>query len=215
MRALRKRHPSADIVFLADRKNAPFGTKSAAALRAIVCADLLRLKQAGAARTLVACCTASSVCHTLPHDIRASAFPIISPIARAAVRATRNGRIGVLATDATVRSDAFPRAIASEDKTVKVYVAAASPLVSLVESGRTHPSDVCVREAVENLTRPLCNTGIDTLILGCTHFPALAEAIAERFPDVRLISSVEEGTRAFGEGSSRELLEGTGRTVIL
>ena len=110
---LRKAVPNADLCFFADERNAPYGKKSENELVPLVRESIRVLKDAGADRILMACCTASTVYHLLSSEEREMCMPIITPTAKAAVAAASGGRIAVIATAATVKSRAFSREIAA------------------------------------------------------------------------------------------------------
>lgn len=210
---LRTLLPEADIVFHADTENAPYGTKSEKHLLRLIRADLDVLRGAGAVRVLIACCTASGVYPALSREDRDFAFPILHPTAKEAVAATRTGKIGVLATDATVDRAAFRTALAEVSPGLTVTEVRAQPLVALAQAGVTDARDPALSAALDAVCPPLRDAGIDTLILGCTHFPTLAGAIGARFPGVTLISSAAAGARAFAATLPPEWRRGTGKTV--
>ena len=203
---LRAIAPLADICFFADRDNAPYGTKSPLELLSLLRMDIRRVREAGADEVLIACCTASTVYDRLTREERRMVYPIIAPTARAAVEKTRNGRIGVLATRATVASHAFKREVVRLLPTAAVSEIEAQRFVNYVECGRVDRKDV--KATVEKLK----NEGIDTLILGCTHFPRLSEIISEYADGITLISSAREGALEISKGVC---LDGSGATIYL
>jgi glutamate racemase len=123
----------------------------------------------------------------------ASGIPVvevIQPAVRAAVRATRNGRVGVIGTAGTIQSRAYDDAFAAADG-LELFSAACPRFVEFVESGITSGEEV-LRVAADYL-RPLQDADIDTLVLGCTHYPLMSAAIQYVIgPDVRLVSSADE-----------------------
>lgn len=203
---LRAIAPLADICFFADRDNAPYGTKSPIELLSLLRMDIRRVREAGADEVLIACCTASTVYDRLTREERRMVYPIIAPTARAAVEKTKNGRIGVLATRATVASHAFKREVVKLLPTSVVSEIEAQRFVNYVECGRIDRKDV--KATVEKLK----NEGIDTLILGCTHFPRLSEIISEYADGITLISSAREGALEISRGVC---LDGSGATIYL
>ena len=210
---IRRLAPCADVVFLADRKNAPYGTKTKAELIELVKTDIELLKKAGADRILMACCTASTVYEYLPYDIREIACPIILPTARRAAEITESGSVGVIATRATVASGAFRKALSGYQKCRSVYEFEAQKLVELVESGCTDES-ITEREfeIIKETLSPLTNKKIDTLILGCTHFPYIEKTISRCLSSVKTVSSAYEG--AFEILKKQEDV-GEGKTLFL
>lgn len=203
---LRALAPMADLCFLADRENAPYGTKSPDELLSLLRADIRRVREAGADEVLIACCTASTVFDRLTKEERRGVHPIITPTAKAAAAATKNGHVGVLATEATVASHAFSQAIKDILPEATVTEIAAQRFVDYVERGRIDREDV--RKTVEKFHE----ADTDTLILGCTHFPRLSEIIAEYACGITLISSALEGAK---EIAKRACISGSGATIYL
>jgi glutamate racemase len=190
--AIMRRLPSERLVYFGDTARVPYGPKSPDTVRRYSREIAAFLLDQGVKAIVVACNTATA--HALPmlrDELDVPVLGVVEPGARAAVRATRSGRIGVIATDGTIRSGAYVRAIhhASPDATV---TALACPLfVPLVEEGWTdhEATRLVAREYLE----PISRQGVDTLVLGCTHYPLLKPLIAEVVgPGVRLIDSAEE-----------------------
>ncbi len=165
LRELRRLCDDIDIAFLADKENAPYGVKSEGELIHLVQNGIKRLRSVGADKILIACCTASTVWDRLGEEYRRDTLPIIAPVARRALSVSRGGRIGVISTEATRRSGAFQRLIPG------AICHSAPELVTLAESGAcdgnlTESQRYTIKKAVE----PFAECGVDTLILGCTHF---------------------------------------------
>ncbi len=183
-----------NIVYLADRKNAPYGTKTKEELIRLVESDVKRLSEYGCERILIACCTASTVHPHLPKELREISIPIIAPTAKAA-----SGResIAVIATRHTVSSSAFAKALSDISPTSAAAEIEAGELVTLVESGGRdgHLSDDQIK-TIKNIADRIKTHDPDTLILGCTHFSHLEKTFAELLPDLKIISSAREGAMA-------------------
>lgn len=180
LRRLRELCPRADICYLADRKNAPYGTKSEEELRRLVLNDISLLRSRGADRILAACCTASAVLDGLGKDAPPGVTSIIRPTASAAAKRTKNGKIAIICTYATARSGAFTKALLDISPGLDIITQPSRRLVELAESG------VCdghitaeALESVRSEIRPLMGFGADTVILGCTHFSLLGGVISE------------------------------------
>ena len=189
--------PRADVLLLADRKNAPYGTKSDSEIIALAERGIERLLSCGAERVLIACCTASSLYPRMGAELRAASIPIIEPTARRAAKLTATGRVGVLATRATVRSGAFTHAIRGALPSAEVFEQEAGELVGLVESGAHRGrGKEAAEEKIRELTEPLIAEKIDTLVLGCTHFPHLFGCFSALFPTLSLVSCAHEGAKA-------------------
>ena len=129
-------------------------------------------------------------------------------ISRTAVKATRNKKVGLIATAASVRSGAYERTLGAMDRAIQVYAKACPLFVPLVENGRFRPGDAVIETVAREYLTPLKETGIDTLMLGCTHYPLLMEIIGEIMgPEVTLINAGAEAARALrGELEARDML---------
>jgi glutamate racemase len=187
---LRTHFKNEDIVYLADRKNAPYGTKNERELLSIVSRDIKRLCNYGCRVCLIACCTASSVYPKLDEDLRDVSRPIIGAAARVA---SCGKKIAVIATAHTVKSQAFSREIARFSNSAVIEICA-QELVSLVESGeRDERLSKNGYETVFNISEKIKTTGSDTLVLGCTHFSHLEKTFKTLLPGVMIVNSAREG----------------------
>lgn len=195
LRRVREINKSIDAVFYADYKNAPYGTKSKLLLTFLVKNDIYRLRKEGVDKILIGCCTASTVYEDLSNSERAISLPIIAPTAKEARIRTKNGKIGVIATRATVRSGAFRREL-TRDFDCEVYEKEAQELVGLIEDGFSDENRRKLwRKTLMDIIAPLKDAGVDTLILGCTHFDWLYRTIEELMPSVSIVSSPVEGAK--------------------
>ncbi len=191
-RALLEALPGADTIYLGDTARVPYGTKSAATVTAYSLRNARVLQERGIDLLVVACNTASAV--ALPALRAALPVPVlgvVEPGARAAARASRSGRIGVIGTAGTIGSGAYQAAILALRADAVVVASACPLLVPLAEEGWTDPGDEVVRAVVRRYLWPLAAERIDTLVLGCTHYPLLRDAIAEALPGVTLVDSAE------------------------
>jgi glutamate racemase len=170
--------PGADIVYLGDTGRVPYGSKSKETITRYAVQALEWLSSTGVGAIVVACGTVSSVAL---EGLRCSVplFGVVEAASRKAAEYSVNGRIGVIATAATVRSGAYERAIASVRGGAEVIVRACPLFVPLVENGRVSPRDAVVRTIAEDHLREIRGFGADTLLLGCTHYPLLSEVISE------------------------------------
>jgi glutamate racemase len=189
VRALRELLPEEDIFYLGDTARLPYGGKDRATIErySLEIAGLLLAENAK--MIVVACNTASALAlPRLQQTLRIPVLGVIAPGARAAVRTTRNGKIGVLATRATVASAAYDRAIGAYATDVEVISQACPLLVPLIEEAWL--DDPVTREVLERYLSPLLAVGVDTMVLGCTHYPLLEPLIAEvAGPEVNLVDS--------------------------
>lgn len=216
LRELRRLRPREGMIFLPDRDNAPYGTRTPEELCALAERGIDRLLRLGAENVLIACCTASTIYHSLPERTRAASLPIIEPTARMAKSMARGGRIGVIATDATVRSHAFAHALHGSE----VLELPAQRLVGEIESGaRDGAITPELMEYLDTLLLPAVRFGIDVLILGCTHFPLVEGEISRALgriskKKILTVSSAMAGALAMHAALGDECDEG-GVTVYL
>jgi len=179
VRALRRALPGEDIIYLGDTARVPYGSKSPRTVEkySLLCQRFLLDR--GVKLVLIACNTASA--NALPALVEASPVPVIGavePGAMSALAATRNGHIGVIGTLATVRSSAYAKAITARDPKAKLTALACPLFVPLAEEGWTD-DDVAVLVARRYLTQLFAqDPQIDTLVLGCTHYPLLRDVLA-------------------------------------
>ena len=191
---IRKLAPQENVCYYCDRKNAPYGTKSKSELISLIERDVEILRNNGADKILMACCTASTVYDYLKEDTRRVCTPILLPTARRASQLTKNGRVGVIATHATVRSKAFSRLLYSYPGVEFVIEKEAQMLVSLVEGGARDENITREEKGViSGILSRFDGENIDTLILGCTHFPFLEGEISRLLPEVKTVSPSREG----------------------
>ncbi|MBC8536670.1 glutamate racemase [Feifania hominis] len=182
--------PGENLVYFGDTGRVPYGTRSRETIIKYTRCDLNFLMTYNIKAAVVACGTASSI--ALP--VVRGEFPVpmvgvIDCAARAARDATRNGRIGVIGTPATIKSDAYRRALHALDPALQVVSNPCALLVPLVEDGRFARGDTVAQLLVREYLAPLLERGIDTLILGCTHYPLLTDVFRDVCgPDVALIS---------------------------
>jgi len=191
-RALLEALPGADTIYLGDTARVPYGTKSAATVTAYSLRNARVLQERGIDLLVVACNTASAVAlPALRAMLPVPVLGVVEPGARAAARASRSGRIGVIGTTGTIGSGAYQAAIRLLRADAEVVARACPLLVPLAEEGWTDPDDEVVRGVVRRYLAPLADQRIDTLVLGCTHYPLLREAIAAELPEVTLVDSAE------------------------
>ena len=176
VRAMIAQMPHEDLIYLGDTARVPYGTRSASTVirYARSCSSLL--SAFGLKMLVVACNTVSAVAlDMLRVELDVPVIGVIESGAQAAVAASKGGRIGVIGTQGTVSSGAYPRAVAALNTRAEVVAAPAPLLVPLAEEGWVE-GDV-PRLAAKRYLEPLCAAGIDTLLLGCTHYPVLRKPI--------------------------------------
>ncbi|MDF1524977.1 MAG: glutamate racemase [bacterium] len=184
--------PGADIHYFGDTARVPYGTKSAETVTRYSVQISRYLCERGVDAVVVACNTASAYAIDLLSSVMPiPVFGVVAPGAAAAVRSTSNGIIGVIGTRGTVASGAYQRAITELDPDIKVLAAPCPLFVPLVEEGWL--LDPITREVAIRYLKPLIEKGVDTLVLGCTHYPMLKEVISIVMgTEITLIDSAEE-----------------------
>jgi glutamate racemase len=196
-RAIRSALPVEDIVYFGDTARVPYGSKSAATVTTFVRQIISYLLPHDPKHIVIACNTATAL--SMP-AIRAE-FPelsisgVIEPGARAAALAAGQKQrpiIGIIGTEATIRSRAYEQAIVRRRQLARVIAQATPLLAPIIEDGRAE-DDPLVKLALQQYLQPLAQRGIDVLVLGCTHYPIYREAIAATVgPNVAVIDSAEQ-----------------------
>lgn len=185
--------PHEDIVYLGDTARVPYGTRSRETLIRYAEQDIAFLKEHNVKIILVACGTISSILSYINYEEDIPISGVVSPAASSACAATRNGKVGVIGTSATIKSGNYGKVIRSIDPNVKVIGKACPMFVPLVENGYTSPDCEAVRYFAQEYLECMKKAGVDTLILGCTHYPHLTGVISSIMGGgVSLISSGAE-----------------------
>lgn len=198
---LMKALPNENIIYLGDTAHMPYGTKTKEQLTQYVFANMDFLLSFDVKAIVIACNTADSVVREkLTESYDLPIFGVIAPAAMEAVSVSKNGKIGVMATNAAVNSGAYEREIHKLDPTLNVTSVACPKLVPLIEQGHFLKGDSEAIRALDEYLLPIRESGADTLILGCTHYPLLADTIANLLPDVKLVSSSSAAANAAKAG---------------
>jgi len=205
VKQLMKEMPNEDIVYFGDTARVPYGTKSASTIRKFSIENVLFLLNFDVKLVIIACNTSSAIgLPFLGKYFRVPIIGVIKPGAKAAVRVTRNGRIGVIGTRATITSGAYENEVRSINPRVRVFSRSCPLFVPLAEEGWAN--DGIAGTAARKYLTGLKQTGIDTVILGCTHYPLLRKAISGVLgKGVELVDSAEETAK-----EASELLEECG-----
>lgn len=189
--------PNENIIYFGDTARVPYGNRSRETILEYARQDVNFVKKHDVKMIIAACGTVSSAVGQAKDFGGGVPFTgVVIPAVQAACAATRSGRIGVIGTAATIRSGAYGKAI----RTIRqdaVIIGNACPLfVPLVENGITDKDDIVVKTMVSRYLEPIKRENVDTLILGCTHYPLLRDAIAEYMGEsVKLISSGAEAAK--------------------
>ena len=189
--ALRRLLPNEHIFYLGDNARIPYGNKGAATVERYSFELTGLLLAEGAKAVVVACNTATALAvPRLQETLKVPVIGVIAPGAAAAVAATRSGRVGVIGTHATISSGAYERALRKLAPDLEVRARACPLFVPLIEEGLL--DDPLTDQHIARYLLPLLDAKIDTLILGCTHYPLLQAAIARLAgPDIRLVDSAQ------------------------
>lgn len=188
-RAVEQLLPGYPLLYFGDIARTPYGTKSPETIINYSLRNTEFLLQKGAKLIIIACNTASSVAtDRLRQEFQVPIIEVVTPAADQAITQTRTGRIGIIGTRATVRSDIYNRIITGLHPEFKVFSQECPLLVPLVEEGWINRQET--KMIIRRYLHPLKNNQIDTLVLGCTHYPLLKELIQARIGrHVHLIDS--------------------------
>lgn len=214
-RAIATALPHESVYYFGDTKRCPYGVRDEDEVRSFALQVGRWLSHHNVKIMVIACNTATAAALRVAQQVLdVPVIGVIAPGARAAINSTRTRRVGVLATNLTIRSGAYTRAIQDLDAGVDVYGCPASSFVEVVESELASGAHLQeqwlenddifdtpqVRSLVGATVEPLLGHGIDTVVLGCTHFPLLAGPIRHALGShVRVVSSAEETTRELAD----------------
>ena len=191
VKALRDLLPNENIFYLGDTARVPYGNKSAETVERYSLELAGMLTRENAKVLVVACNTVSSVSiPKLRANVSVPVIGVIEPGAQAAIATTRNRHVGVIGTRATIRSGAYENALRALNVHVRVASQACPLLVPLIEEGML--DDKLTDQTIARYLDPMIAAGIDTLVLGCTHYPLLAKAIGRALGEnVKLVDSAQ------------------------
>lgn len=203
MKEVMRRLPGESIYYFGDNARGPYGPRDLSEIRLFALEIASFLEAMGVKLVVIACNSATSAgLLEVQRTCRVPVLGVVEPGARGAAQATHSRRIGVIGTAATIRSRAYLKAIHALDAGSRVYSRACPTLVDFVERGEAHGSRI--EGEVRRYLNPLIKRGVDTLVLGCTHYPLIHEVVGEVMGDgVSLISSDEEVAREVEENLVR------------
>jgi len=186
--------PFEEIIYLGDTGRVPYGSRSKETIIKYAVQDAAFLAEFEIKAMVIACNTVCSVAYEVLKDIYdIPVHEVISAPVKAAVQATKDGKIGVIGTAATISSGAYEKAIKKIAPSLQVFSEPCPLFVPLAENGRTSATDVAALAIADDYLRGLRESGVDTLILGCTHYPLLRGVISSIMgPEVTLIDSGAE-----------------------
>ncbi|MHB0979299.1 MAG: glutamate racemase [Thermoleophilia bacterium] len=191
--------PAEDYIYLGDTGFFPYGSRSLEEVRALAFRNATFLVAQGVKLIIVACNSAAAAAlPQLQESLDTPVVGVVMPGARAAVQETRSRRVGLMATEATVYSQSYQRALSTLDAGIEVFPVACPLLAPMIQDGDVFSEDV--ERAVREYVAPLKEADVDTVILGCTHYPLITPMLRRLLgPGVSLINSAEEIAREVRE----------------
>lgn len=195
--------PEENIIYFGDIARVPYGTRSSQTIKRYA-AEIIRYLAAHDVKAILAACGTVSANFTASDyaalGLSTPYLTVVEPAAREAATATRTGRIGVMATNASINSGAYTRAIQAVDSSIQVVGQPCPLLIPLVEQGMTEPGNPLTTLALELYLEPLRQAEVDTIVLGCTHFPLLVPLIREQVgEEIALVDSGAAAVRSMQE----------------
>lgn len=186
--------PREEVLFYGDSARCPYGDRPIEEIVTFTFKALDYLVSQGVKMLVIACNTATAVClETARKRYAIPVLGVIAPGARAAIAATSNQKVGIIGTTATIRSGSYPKALHATHRGIQTFPLACPRFVDLVERGVAYEEALPV---IANTLQPLLTSQMDTLILGCTHYPLLTPVIQEVVgSQVQLINSAEQTAR--------------------
>ena len=203
--------PAEDFVYYGDTAWFPYGEKSRVEIRHRAQAIGEWLIAQDVKLVVVACNTATAAAlEHLQQHLDVAVMGVMAPEARAAAQTTRNRRIGLLATEATVASGSYERMIMANDAGVSVTSVACPRLAPAIQAGSGWDDEIV--DMVREYTEPLREANVDTVILGCTHYPMVEKLLRRQLQGVQIIKAGEELAREVGDAlRRRDLVRPNGR----
>ncbi len=186
--------PNEDIIYFGDTGRVPYGTRSQETILKYARQDVSFLRSFDLKAIAIACGTVSTVAiRELKGENDIPLVGVLKPTGLAAAAATSNKKVGLIATRASVQSGAYEEIIAAADPEIEVISRACPLLVPLIEDGRIRAGDLVIETVVSEYLAPMKEAGVDTLVLGCTHYPLLTEIISRQMGEhVTLINTGEQ-----------------------
>lgn len=191
VKALKKLMPNEDIIYFGDTARAPYGSKSKEEIIKYATQSINFLKSFGVKTIAAACGTVSSYIDESP-ELK-NLYGVIEPTCKAAVNASKSMKIGVMGTSATIKSNSYFKKIKSLAPSAEIFQVECPLLVPIIESGTANESNTKLFEILKNYTENFVRNEIDTLILGCTHYPIIKDIILKAIDEnITVINSGAE-----------------------
>ena len=194
VRELARLMPEEELIYFGDTGRVPYGGRSRDTITTYARQDVRFLRSFDPKAIVIACGTVSTTAlDVLRRENDIPVFGVVGPAVRAAARQAKSGPVGLIGTRATIRSGAYERALAALRPGTQVTARSCPLLVPLVENGRYQPGDIVAETVVAEYLAPLKDAGVDTLMLGCTHYPLLKPLISAFMgPQVALVDVGEQ-----------------------
>ena len=184
--------PNESVIYFADTKNMPYGSKDKNTILRYAKQNIKFLSSFNVKSILAACGTVSSYLKLIDRNV----FGVIDPACQEASKLTSNKKIGILATETAIKSNAYKNSLNSISSDIDCYQQACPLLASMIEKGHIDSKDKDLKSILKLYVTPLINKNIDTLILGCTHYPIISDAIKEMFlKDIKIVNPSEEAAK--------------------
>ena len=185
--------PNENVIYFGDTGRVPYGNRSTETIINYALQDIAFLTSMNVKFIVIACGTVSSVIHCASNLISVPFTGVLTPTCISAIKSTKNNRIGIIGTTATINSNSYKRELYFLNPNIKVFQQSCPLFVPMIENGFILPNDSLVQETVKTHLKSFNKCNIDTLILGCTHYPIISCAIQNFIgKDVTLIDSGKE-----------------------
>ncbi|MCR4634280.1 MAG: glutamate racemase [Erysipelotrichaceae bacterium] len=182
--------PEENIVFLADTKHIPYGSKSREQIISYTLNNIRFLQNYGLKAVVIACNTSdANASEAAGEEFDLPIFGVLKPASIKAYETSSNKKIGLIATASTIASGRYEKELLAIDPQISLYPSACPDLVPMIEKGVFLDEKEVMKDKLKEYIGPLVKKGIDTLILGCTHYDILSDLIAEIYPQLKLVSS--------------------------
>lgn len=217
LKEIRRKLPGENIIYLGDTARVPYGIRSPKTVLKYSIANTAFLRSQHVKLLVIACNTASAVAtQSLREACDIPVIDVVGPGARRAAAVTTNHCVGIIGTEGTIRSGAYEKAIKKLDACIAIYTQSCPLFVPLAEEGWCEQDDQVVLLTAQRYLMPLIAQGIDTLVLGCTHYPLLKEAIQKTVGEnIKLIDSAEEtATEVVEVLKSRGIMNSSGNSGL-